>query len=118
MHPSALEQKCCVACPACVVVLLCCTTPTYLRFVGSSQRILLLLLLQDKESLQAVLAVVDKANGCAFASLAGKDPYPAEQVYGSGLNTSGLDIWDKMHEKYEAGGGEHRLPDIVETPVT
>ena len=47
------------------------------------------LAIEDKDSVQHVLSLIDKANGHVFAGLAnGKNPYPAEFVYGAGLTAA------------------------------
>ena len=60
------------------------------------------LAIEDKESVQHVLSLIDKANGHAFAGLAnGKSPYPAEFVYGAGLTSEDTsDMVTTYQEKY------------------
>jgi hypothetical protein len=52
--------------------------------------------IEDKDSVQRVLALIDKATGYVFTGLAGKSPYPPEFVYGAGAADSGAtEMWDK-----------------------
>ncbi len=54
------------------------------------------LAIEDKESVERVLALADKATGYVFAGLAGRNPYPPEFVYGAGAADSGAgDLWEK-----------------------
>ena len=54
------------------------------------------LAIEDKDSVQKVLALADKATGYVFAGLAGRNPYPPEYVYGAGAVDSGAgDLWEK-----------------------
>ena len=43
------------------------------------------LAIEDKESVQRSVALIDKATGYVFSGLAGSSPYPPEFVYGAGL---------------------------------
>lgn len=60
------------------------------------------LAIEDKESVQHVLSLIDKANGHVFAGLAsGQNPYPAEFVYGAGLTAAETgDMISDYAEKY------------------
>ncbi|CAL8468515.1 g8055 [Coccomyxa elongata] len=60
------------------------------------------LAIEDKDSVQRVLALVDKATGYVFAGLADKSPYPPEFVYGAVAADSGVaDMWDKHQAQQE-----------------
>lgn len=68
------------------------------------------LAIEDKESVQHVLSLIDKANGHVFAGLAsGKSPYPAEFVYGAGLTAADTsDMIDSYQERYVSKDVEER----------
>lgn len=70
------------------------------------------LAIEDKESVQHVLSLIDKANGHVFAGLAsGQNPYPAEFVYGAGLTASDTgDMVSKFEEKYVVKSVQERIP--------
>lgn len=70
------------------------------------------LAIEDKESVQHVLSLIDKANGHVFAGLAsGKNPYPAEFVYGAGLTAADTtDMVNSYEEKYVSRHVEERFP--------
>ena len=70
------------------------------------------LAIEDKESVQHVLSLIDKANGHVFAGLAsGHNPYPAEFVYGAGLTEADKgDIIHRYEEKYVSKDVEERIP--------
>ena len=62
-------------------------------------------LLQDRESVQRVLALADKANGAVFARLAGPEAPagpPPELTYGAGVADSGA---DEAWARYQRGPG-------------
>ena len=57
------------------------------------------LAIEDKDSVERVLALADKATGYVFAGLAGRNPYPAELEYEPGAADSGVGgLWDKQQE--------------------
>lgn len=68
------------------------------------------LAIEDKASVQHVLALIDKANGHVFAGLAsGHNPYPAEFVYGAGLTDADTsNMITSYEEKYVGSVQEHR----------
>ena len=70
------------------------------------------LAIEDKESVQHVLSLIDKANGHVFAGLAsGKNPYPPEFVYGAGLTAADTtELIDSCEEKYVNKHVEERFP--------
>lgn len=70
------------------------------------------LAIEEKESVQHVLSLIDKANGHVFAGLAsGKNPYPAEFVYGAGLTADDTtDLVNSYEEKYVSKHIEERFP--------
>jgi len=54
------------------------------------------LAIEDKDSVEKVLALVDKATGFVFAGLAGRNPYPPETVYEAGdVDIGAEDLWDR-----------------------
>ena len=56
------------------------------------------LAIEEIDSVERVLALADKATGYVFAGLAGRNPYPAERVYGPGAADSSVGgLWDKHH---------------------
>ena len=59
------------------------------------------LAIEDKESVQRLVSLIDKATGYVFAGLAGHSPYPPEFVYGAGAteDSATADMWDR----YQAG---------------
>lgn len=60
------------------------------------------LAIEDKDSVQRVLALVDKATGYVFTGLSGKSPYPPEFVYGAGAADSGAtEMWEKHQAQQE-----------------
>ena len=60
------------------------------------------LAIEDKYSVQRVVALIDKATGYVFAGLAGKSPYPPEFVYGAGAADSGAaDMWERHQTQQE-----------------
>jgi hypothetical protein len=63
-----------------------------------------------------VLAAVDKANGCSFATLAGRTPYPPEFLYGSGLGPAAGEVAGGGGDRPADPqcGGAHGLGDVVE----
>lgn len=68
------------------------------------------LAIEDKESVERVLALADKATGYAFAGLAGRNPYPPEFVYGAGAVNSGAgDLWDKYKRQQEGTVKEREI---------
>ena len=71
--------------------------------------------IEDKESVQHVLSLIDKANGHVFAGLAnGKNPYPAEFVYGAGLtNEDTSDLITTYQEKYVDRHVTERFPETT-----
>lgn len=71
------------------------------------------LAIEDKESVQHVLSLIDKANGHVFAGLAnGKNPYPAEFVYGAGLTSEDTSDMIMMYqEKYVDKHIKERFPE-------
>lgn len=72
------------------------------------------LAIEDKESVQHVLSLIDKANGHVFAGLAsGKNPYPPEFVYGAGLTAADTtELINSYQEKYVNKHVEERFPAI------
>mmetsp|Transcript_20684 Transcript_20684/g.57737 ORF Transcript_20684/g.57737 Transcript_20684/m.57737 type:complete len:313 (-) Transcript_20684:887-1825(-) len=58
------------------------------------------LAIQDKQAVQHVLGLADKANGAVYASLAGRSPYPPEFIYGASFQGSETDMWSDYQEKY------------------
>jgi hypothetical protein len=70
------------------------------------------LAIEDKESVQHVLSLIDKANGHVFAGLAsGQSPYPAEFVYGAGLTAADTgDMVSNFEEKYVVKSVQERIP--------
>ncbi|KAG7670837.1 hypothetical protein Ndes2526B_g01403 [Nannochloris sp. 'desiccata'] len=67
------------------------------------------LAIEDKESVAHIVALVDKANGFAFAGLARtatgeKQVVPPELQYSAGLVEDPEDLWDRMAEKYRIHG--------------
>ena len=62
------------------------------------------LAIEDKESVATMVALVDKANGYAFAGLAasgtGKGALPPEFEYGAGMMGDPEDLWARMAERY------------------
>ena len=71
----------------------------------------------EKESVQHVLSLIDKANGHVFAGLAsGQNPYPAEFVYGAGLTAADTtDMVNAYEEKYVNKHIEERFPSAQST---
>lgn len=70
------------------------------------------LAIEDKQSVQYILGLVDKANGALYASLDNPNaPIPAEMVYGSTSKAADEDIWTMYQEKYLEG------PPIQERPI-
>lgn len=69
------------------------------------------LAIEDKESVQHVLSLIDKANGHVFAGLAsGKNPYPPEFVYGAGLTAADTsEMMNDYEEKYVSSHVEERF---------
>ena len=66
------------------------------------------LAIEDKDSVQRVLALIDKANGYVFMGLAGKSPYPPEFVYGAGTTDSGAaKMWERHQSQQELHVREH-----------
>ena len=54
------------------------------------------LAIEDKDSVEKVLTLADKATGYVFAGLAGRNPYPMELKYGPVAVDSGVGgLWDK-----------------------
>ena len=69
------------------------------------------LAIEDKESVQHVLSLIDKANGHVFAGLAsGQSPYPAEFVYGAGLTAADTGDMVNFEEKYVVKSVQERIP--------
>ena len=70
------------------------------------------LAIEEKESVQHVLSLIDKANGHVFAGLAaGKNPYPPEFVYGAGLTAADTtELIDSYEEKYVNKHVAERFP--------
>lgn len=70
------------------------------------------LAVEEKESVQHVLSLIDKANGHVFAGLAsGKNPYPPEFVYGAGLTAADTtEMIDGYEEKYVNKSVQERYP--------
>ena len=68
------------------------------------------MLRQDRESVQRVLALADKANGAVFARLAGPETPagpPPELAYGAGVADSGADeVWARYQRGPGAGPSE------------
>ncbi len=63
------------------------------------------LAIEDKDSVAHLLALIDKANGFAFAGLAGRDPYAeaaAEMTYGAGLTHDAVEQAMQYQERYMA----------------
>ena len=68
------------------------------------------LAIEEKESVERVLALADKATGYAFAGLAGRNPYPPEFVYGAGAVDSGAgDLWDRYKREQELTVSEREV---------
>ena len=68
------------------------------------------LAIEDKESVERVLALADKATGYVFAGLAGRNPYPPEFVYGAGAVDSGAgDLWEKYKREQEVTISEREV---------
>ena len=70
------------------------------------------LAIEEKESVQHVLSLIDKANGHVFAGLAsGKNPYPPEFVYGVGLTAADTtELTDSYEDKFMNTLVQERLP--------
>ncbi|KAL3150419.1 hypothetical protein ABBQ32_000256 [Trebouxia sp. C0010 RCD-2024] len=70
------------------------------------------LAIEEKDSVQHVLSLIDKANGHVFAGLAsGKNPYPPEFIYGAGLTAADTtDMINDYEEKYVNRHIEERFP--------
>lgn len=66
---------------------------------------------QDKDSVQRLLVLVDKANGHVYAAMAGHSPYPAELLYGSAPLGTDKDMWMTYQERYLEGEVAERVID-------
>ena len=68
------------------------------------------LAIEDKDSVQKVLALIDKANGHAFSALSrSQNPYPAGVAYALGVSDPHED--DASHQdKYMTGEVTERRP--------
>ncbi|MEW5315685.1 MAG: hypothetical protein WDW38_007095 [Sanguina aurantia] len=69
------------------------------------------LAIQDKDSIQRLLVLVDKANGHVYAAMAGHSPYPAELLYGSAPLGTDKDMWMTYQERYLEGEVAERVID-------
>lgn len=70
-----------------------------------------LLAIEDKDSVERVLATADKATGYVFAGLAGRNPYPPELAYGAGATDNGAgDLWDKLKKDVDVTVTERTAP--------
>ncbi len=56
------------------------------------------LAIEDKDSVQRLVALVDKATGFVFAGLPRESPYQPEFVYGASLADSGTDRMAEQHQ--------------------
>ncbi|MEW5297896.1 MAG: hypothetical protein WDW36_001074 [Sanguina aurantia] len=66
---------------------------------------------EDKDSIQRLLVLVDKANGHVYAAMAGHSPYPAELLYGSAPLGTDKDMWMTYQERYLEGEVAERVID-------
>lgn len=74
------------------------------------------LAVEDAESMAALVALVDKANGYVFAGLGRPGGAPPELQYSAGVGGEGSsDLWERMQERHLKPGGA--LPDVRERQV-
>ena len=72
-----------------------------------------LLAIEDKDSVQRLVAIIDKATGYVFTGLRDFTPYPPEFVYGAGVtdtSSAAADMW----EQYQAAAAGHHAGAIRE----
>ena len=75
------------------------------------------LAIEDRESVAHIVALVDKANGFAFAGLAKSATgdkgvlIPPELQYGAGVVGDAEDLWERMAERYGVGQGRRNESD-------
>ena len=66
--------------------------------------------IEDKDSVEKVLVLVDKATGFVFAGLDGRNPYPPENVYEAGDVDSGAgDLRDRYKRDQEVNVNEQEV---------
>lgn len=75
-----------------------------------------LLAIEDKDSVQRLVALIDKATGYVFTGLRDFTPYPPEFVYGAGASDSSgatADMWER-YRAADSGGGADSEGTVVE----
>ena len=75
-----------------------------------------LLAIENKDSVQRLLALIDKATGYVFTGLRDFTPYPPEFVYGAGVSDSGgatASMWER-YRTAGGGGGAYNAEAVVE----
>ncbi|KAL4448240.1 hypothetical protein ABPG75_005459 [Micractinium tetrahymenae] len=70
------------------------------------------LAIEDRDSVRALVALIDKANGYVFAGLARQGQPPPELQYSAGVGQDTSDLWEAMEEKYLRG--KDPVPDVRE----
>lgn len=70
------------------------------------------LAIEDRNSVRALVALIDKANGYVFGGLARQGQPPPELQYSAGLGLDASDLWEAMEDKYMRG--REPLPDVRE----
>ncbi|KAL4423370.1 hypothetical protein ABPG77_004301 [Micractinium sp. CCAP 211/92] len=70
------------------------------------------LAIEDRDSVRALVALIDKANGYVFAGLTRQGQPAPELQYSAGVGQDASDLWEAMEEKYMRG--REPLPDVRE----